>query len=54
MPASYQVRPGPLSMTVPKLLNHDQMQRFVAHGCLCLRTEPPDAFDAASGNASMR
>ena len=54
MPASYQVRPGPPSMTVPKLLNDDQMQRFVAHGYLCLRTELPDAFDAASGNASMR
>jgi HEAT repeat protein len=31
-------------MTVPKLLTDDQMQRFIAHGYLCLRTELPDAF----------
>jgi hypothetical protein len=31
-------------MTAPKLLTDAQMQHFVAHGYLCLRTELPDAF----------
>src|SRR5215469_16314537 len=33
------------SMTPPKLLTDAQMQRFVGHGYLCLRTELPDSFD---------
>jgi HEAT repeat protein len=31
-------------MTSPTLLTDAQMQRFIAHGYLCLRTELPDSF----------
>ena len=31
-------------MTTPRLLTDAQMQRFIAHGYLCLRTELPDSF----------
>ena len=31
-------------MTAPKLLTDAQMQRFIAHGYLCLRTELPESF----------
>ena len=31
-------------MTVPKLLTDAQMQRFIARGYLCLRTELPESF----------
>ncbi len=31
-------------MTAPKLLNDAELQRFIAHGYLCLRTELPNSF----------
>ena len=31
-------------MTSPKLLTDAEMQHFIAHGYLCLRTELPDRF----------
>ena len=34
-------------MTSLKLLTDAQMQRFLAHGYLCLRTELPDSFHRA-------
>ena len=34
-------------MTSPKLLTDAQMQRFIAHGYLCLRTELPDSYHRA-------
>ena len=34
-------------MTSPTLLTDAQIQRFVAHGYLCLRTELPDSFHRA-------
>jgi hypothetical protein len=34
-------------MTSPKLLTDAQMQRFIAHGYLCLSTELPDSFHRA-------
>jgi HEAT repeat protein len=34
-------------MTSQKLLTDAQMQRFIAHGYLCLRTELPDSFHRA-------
>jgi hypothetical protein len=36
--------PGVNAMTSPKLLTDGQMQRFIAHGYLCLHTELPDSF----------
>lgn len=31
-------------MTIPRLLTDAEMQRFIAHGYLCLRTELPESF----------
>jgi HEAT repeat protein len=33
-------------MTTPLLLDDDQMQRFIAHGYLCLQTQLPESFHA--------